>query len=50
VLRHSKDGDLRAFAPKANGKHAATFHPVLCNQITETAAAALKGLSHAANH
>jgi hypothetical protein len=46
TLRHSKDGALRAFSPKACGKHAATFHPILAQQIIEAAKAALEGPSH----
>lgn len=46
TLRPSKEGSLRAFAPKAGGKHAATFHPILAQQIIEAAKAALEGPSH----
>ncbi|MEO4000332.1 hypothetical protein [Mesorhizobium sp. CAU 1732] len=39
-LRQSPAG-LRTIAPNACGKHAATFHPVLAEQITKAAEAAL---------
>ena len=39
-------GGMRTVAPTAAGKHAATFHPILAERITQAAAAALKG--HAA--
>ncbi|MGY6568519.1 MAG: hypothetical protein ACXIVE_05940 [Salinarimonas sp.] len=38
---------MRTVAPNACGKHAASFHPILGEQITQAAAAALKG--HAAD-
>jgi hypothetical protein len=47
LLRKSPDGRLRSFAPKAFGKHAASFHPDLAEQMTQAAVAALK--SRAAN-
>jgi hypothetical protein len=46
-LRQTPVG-LRTVAPNACGKHAATFHPTLAEQITAAAAAALNG-GHAAN-
>lgn len=36
-------GGPRIVAPKACGKHAATFHPALAEQITRAAVAALGG-------
>lgn len=41
-LRQTPVG-LRTVAPNACGKHAATFHPILAEQITTAAAAALNG-------
>lgn len=46
TLRHGQHGDLRTYAPKAAGKHAASFHPDLADQITRAAVAALGGNSH----
>lgn len=43
VLRTSADGRPRTFAPKISGKHAASFHPELADQITAAAVAALEG-------
>lgn len=43
-LRQMPDGQMRSFAPKSSGKHAASFHPHLATEITSAAAAALKGL------
>ena len=43
MLRRTDDGKLRTVAPNACGKHAATFHPVLGEQISQAAAAALSG-------
>lgn len=42
LLRKSPDGRLRSFAPKAFGKHSASFHPELAEQMTQAAIAALK--------
>jgi len=42
VLKRGPDGMPRTYAPKAFGKHAASFHPSLAQQITDAAAAALK--------
>ncbi len=47
ILRRTPDGRMRSFAPNAFGKHAATFHPALAEQITEAAVAALMGSSKA---
>ena len=44
MLREFKDGVRRTIAPNANGRHAATFHPTLGEQLTAAASAALKGL------
>ncbi|WP_026619123.1 hypothetical protein M728_000785 [Ensifer sp. WSM1721] len=41
LLRKSPDGRLRSFAPKAFGKHSASFHPELAEQMTQAAIAAL---------
>ena len=43
VLRRTPNGRLRTFAPKVSGKHAASFHPELAEQITAAATAALEG-------
>ncbi|WP_064692010.1 hypothetical protein [Rhizobium aegyptiacum] len=43
VLKESPDGRLRTFAPKVFGKHAASFHPELAQQITNAAVAAMNG-------
>ncbi|CAN7501480.1 hypothetical protein [Mesorhizobium caraganae] len=40
-LKKTADGRIRAFAPHAIGRHTASFHPVLAQQITEAAVAAL---------
>lgn len=42
-LRRTSSGQLRSYAPKAGGKHAATFHPSLATEITRAAEAVLKG-------
>lgn len=47
TLRRSPDGRLRTIAPNAAGKHSASFHPELAEQITRAAVAAMGG--HAAN-
>ncbi|WP_413709371.1 hypothetical protein [Rhizobium sp. Rhizsp82] len=47
ILRESSDGRLRTYSPRAFGKHAASFHPELAQQMTDAAIAALK--EHAAN-
>lgn len=41
LLRKAPDGRLRTFAPNAMGKHVATFHPDLANEITRAATAAI---------
>ncbi len=43
MLRRLPDGQLRTVAPNAGGKHAVTFHPVLAEQISKAAEAALGG-------
>jgi hypothetical protein len=43
TLRKSEDGGYRTYAPKAAGKHAASFHPDLANQLSAAALAALAG-------
>lgn len=43
VLRRTPDGRTRTYAPNAAGKHVATFHPILAQQITDAAVAALNG-------
>ncbi len=47
TLRERPDGTLRTYAPNACGKHVASFHPTLGQQISEAAAAVLN--SGAAN-
>lgn len=42
VLKRGPDGCPRTYAPKVSGKHAASFHPELAQQITNAAAAAFK--------
>jgi len=46
ILRRGQHGGLRTYARKAAGKHAASFHPDLAEQITRAATAALRGGSH----
>lgn len=48
MLRRGGDGKVRTIAPNACGKHAASFHPELAEQISQAAAAALEG-GHAAH-
>lgn len=43
-------GGLRTVAPNACGKHAATFHPILAEQITAAAVAAHGGRVANAQH
>ncbi|WP_287322429.1 hypothetical protein [Mesorhizobium sp.] len=43
MLRRGLDGKLRTLAPNACGKHSATFHPILAEQISQAAAAAFNG-------
>lgn len=43
ILKEGADGRLRTFAPKALGKHSATFHPELAQRITDAAVAAMEG-------
>jgi hypothetical protein len=43
TLRCTPDGRLRTYAPNSCGKHSASFHPILAQQITDAAAAALGG-------
>jgi hypothetical protein len=42
-IRRLHSGRYRILAPNAFGKHAATFHPVLAEQITQAAVAAIGG-------
>ncbi|MGV8939812.1 MAG: hypothetical protein ACOH2J_22065 [Allorhizobium sp.] len=43
ALRRTPDGRHRILAPNAWGKHSASFHPELAEQITQAAVAALGG-------
>lgn len=43
VLKEGPDGKLRTHAPKTRGKHSASFHPLLAQEITNAAVAALNG-------
>ncbi|MET3523737.1 hypothetical protein [Mesorhizobium abyssinicae] len=45
LLKRTTNG-LRTHAPNSCGKHTATFHPVLAEQITAAAVAALGAGSH----
>ncbi|WP_165219527.1 hypothetical protein [Affinirhizobium pseudoryzae] len=45
TLRKSPDGRLRTLAPNAAGKHSASFHPELAEQITRAAVAAMGGFA-----
>jgi hypothetical protein len=40
VLRSTANGLFRSYPPNAHGKHVATFHPALAEQITQVAVAA----------
>lgn len=42
VLRSADGGKFRSYPPNAHGKHVATFHPALAEQITQAAVAAYK--------
>lgn len=42
LLRQVSGGQYRSYAPNACGKHSASFHPDLAEQITTAAVAALK--------
>jgi hypothetical protein len=42
ILKLGPDGRPRTYASKVFGKHAASFHPTLAQQITDAAEAALK--------
>ena len=43
TLRRGADGALRIYAAKALGKHSASFHPDLAQEITSAAEAAMGG-------
>ena len=43
VLKQGNDGRLRTYAPTIAGKHSASFHPELAQQITNAAVAAMEG-------
>jgi hypothetical protein len=45
-LKRSDDGRMRVFGPKSGGRHAASFHPTISEEITSAAIAALEGKSH----
>ncbi|MDX0105491.1 hypothetical protein CN135_11035 [Sinorhizobium meliloti] len=44
-LRRTPSGRLRTLAPNACGKHSASFHPELAEQLTKAAEAAMGGLA-----
>ncbi|KHJ54536.1 hypothetical protein LA66_13970 [Aureimonas altamirensis] len=50
LLLRSTPAGARTIAPKAAGKHAASFHPVLAEQISAAAVAALGGRAANAEH
>lgn len=41
LLKHTANG-LRSYSPHSCGKHVASFHPILAQQITAAAIAALE--------
>jgi len=43
ILRRTEDGRVRSFPPKVKGKHCASLHPALAEQITAAAKVALAG-------
>lgn len=45
-LRRNAGGQMRTVAPHSCGRHVASFHPVLAQQITEAAVAALGAAAH----
>jgi hypothetical protein len=45
LLREFPDGTRRTIAPNNNGRHFATFHPTIGEQLTAAASAALRGLN-----
>jgi hypothetical protein len=46
LLKRSRDGRLRTYAPNSCGKHVASFHPILAEKITSAATAALEAAAH----
>lgn len=40
-LKLATTGDMRTYAPNADGKHVASFHPELASKITQAAVEAL---------
>ncbi|MGU3495744.1 hypothetical protein ACLBXM_17020 [Xanthobacteraceae bacterium A53D] len=46
ALKRTANGQLRSFAPACRGRHAASFHPELGEQITSAAAAAWEAAAH----
>jgi hypothetical protein len=44
LLREFPDGTRRTIAPNNNGRHFATFHPTLGEQLSAAASTALGGL------
>ncbi len=46
VLKCNEAGQMRIFAPKSGGVHAASFNPEIATEITLAACAAIKGNSH----
>lgn len=44
-LKRNDKGQLRIFAPKSGGQHAASFNPEISEEITRAAIAALEGKS-----
>jgi len=41
TLKRGRDGCMRVFAPNCAGRHAASFHPDLSNELAQAAVAAL---------
>ncbi|WP_224647223.1 hypothetical protein [Mesorhizobium sp. BR-1-1-8] len=46
ALTKNADGAWRTYAPRNSGVRVASFHPVLADEITRAAVAALEGNSH----
>jgi hypothetical protein len=45
-LRRNGDGQLRIFAPKSGGQHAASFRPEISEEITKAAFAAFEAKAY----
>lgn len=41
TLKRGRDGSMRVWAPNCGGRHAASFHPELSNELAQAALAAL---------